>query len=92
MGPIPDNHNIAPAAGVPVVILVLATNPSTTTHLRLNQEVRVIDQVLRQANYGDQFDLHQHWAVLVTDSQEQLLRHQPRSVVTKTLPLRVEGT
>ncbi len=61
----------------PVVILFLAANPSTTTRLRLDEEVRAIDQALRQANYRDQFDLRQHWAVRVADLQELLLRHRP---------------
>ena len=63
-----------------VVILFLAANPSTTTRLRLDSEVRAIDQALRQANYRDQFDLRQHWAVRVADLQELLLRHQPHIV------------
>ena len=63
-----------------VVILFLAANPSTTTRLRLDEEVRAIDQALRQANYRDQFDLRQHWAVRVGDLQELLLRHQPHIV------------
>lgn len=64
----------------PIVILFLAANPSTTTRLRLDEEVRAIDQALRQANYRDQFDLRQHWAVRVGDLQELLLRHQPHIV------------
>ena len=47
----------------PVVILFLSSNPCTTTRLRLDEEVHVIDQALRQANYRDQFDLGQHWSV-----------------------------
>ncbi len=64
----------------PAIILFLAANPSTTTRLRLDEEVRAIDQALRQADYRDQFDLEQHWAVRVADLQELLLRHQPHIV------------
>jgi hypothetical protein len=64
----------------PIVILFLAANPSDTTRLRLGDEVRAIDQALRQAAYRDQFDLRQHWAVRMTDLQELLLRHQPHIV------------
>jgi len=46
-----------------IEILFLAVNPLDTTRLRLDEEVRAIDQALRQANYRDQFDLRQHWAV-----------------------------
>ncbi len=63
-----------------IVILFLAANPSTTTRLRLDEEVRAIDQVLRQADYRDEFDLRQHWAVRVADLQELLLRHKPQIV------------
>ncbi|HSN76304.1 MAG TPA: CHAT domain-containing protein [Anaerolineae bacterium] len=63
-----------------IVILFLAANPSTTTRLRLDEEVRAIDQVLRQADYRDEFDLRQHWAVRVADLQELLLRHKPEIV------------
>lgn len=61
-------------------VLFLSANPSTTTRLRLDEEVRAIDQALRQANYRDQFDLRQHWAVRASDLQELLLRHQPHMV------------
>jgi hypothetical protein len=80
MGQDPDSHNTPPSPHEPVNILFLAANPSTTTRLRLDEEVRAIDQALRQANYRDQFDLRQHWAVRVADLQELLLRHQPHIV------------
>jgi hypothetical protein len=63
-----------------VRILFLAANPSSTPPLRLDQEIRAIDQALRQASYRDQFDLQQHWAVRASDLQAVLLRHQPQIV------------
>jgi molecular chaperone DnaK (HSP70) len=58
-------------------ILFLAANPTDTTHLRLDQEIREIDQALRQAKFRDKFVIEQHWAVRVTDLQSYLLRHNP---------------
>ncbi len=60
-----------------VKILFLAANPSDTTRLRLDTEIRDIDQALRQAEFRDKFDLKQHWAVRVTDLQSYFLRHKP---------------
>ncbi len=60
-----------------VKILFLATNPTDTARLRLDEESRAIDQVLRQAEFRDRFDVEQHWAIRVTDIQGYLLRHKP---------------
>ena len=60
-----------------VSILFLAANPLTTSKLRLDQEVRAIDQVLQQTKYRDRFQIEQQWAVRVTDLQAHLLRYQP---------------
>jgi len=59
-----------------IKILFLAANPLDTPLLRLDEEVRAIDQALRQAEYRS-FDIRSHWAVRVDDLQELLLRHQP---------------
>ena len=58
-------------------ILFLAANPKGTPALRLDEEIRGIDLALRQADFGDRFDIKQHWAVRVTDLQGYLLRHKP---------------
>ena len=60
-----------------IKILFLAANPSDTTRLRLDEENRAIDQVLRQAEFRDKFEIHQHWAVRVTEIQSFLLRYKP---------------
>ena len=60
-----------------IKILFLAANPKNTGRLRLDEEIRSIDQVLRHAEYREQFDLQQQWAVRVADLQSHLLRHQP---------------
>ncbi len=64
----------------PVRILFLAANPSNTDPLRLDQEVRTIDERLQSSKHRDRFQIHQHWAVRVSDLQELLLRHKPHIV------------
>jgi len=60
-----------------VKILFLAANPADTPMLRLDQEVRAMDEALRQAEYRERFEIIQHWAVRVSDLQSCLLRHTP---------------
>jgi len=60
-----------------IKVLFLAANPTDTTRLRLDEEVRAIDQALRNSRYRDKFDLQQHWAVRVSDLQGLFLRHEP---------------
>lgn len=57
-------------------ILLLAANPTDTQRLRVDEEMRAIDQALRQAEYRV-FDLRSHGAVRIDDLQELLLRHRP---------------
>lgn len=63
-----------------IKILFLAANPKNTKRLRLDQEVRAIDQSLRLSEFRDKFELLQHWAVRVIDLQSYLLRHKPNIV------------
>ena len=58
-------------------ILILAANPKNTTRLRLDQEVRDIDEGLGRAKHRDQFDLEQRWAVRSRDIQRALLDTEP---------------
>ena len=64
----------------PVRILFLAANPKDTDQLRLGEEVRTIDERLREADYRDQLDLVSHFAVRPEDLSEALLRYQPHVV------------
>jgi len=66
------------AADEKVRILFLGANPSDSTRLRLDQEVREIDQALGSAALGSRFELCQKWAVRTTDLQGYLLRIKPR--------------
>ncbi len=61
----------------PIKILFLAASPADMARLRLDEEIRGIEQALRQTEYRDRFELKQAWAVRVTDLQAHLLRHQP---------------
>jgi CheY-like chemotaxis protein len=63
-----------------VRILFLAANPSDTTRLRLDKEIRAIDEKLRQTEFRDVFEIEQHWAVRVSDLLGLLLRHKPNIV------------
>jgi hypothetical protein len=70
----------APGAATPpapIRILFMAANPVDTDSLRLDQEMRAIDDALREAQYRDRFDVRQQWAVRIGDLQEALLRHTP---------------
>jgi len=60
-----------------IKILFLAANPKDTSQLRLDEEIRSIDQALRQAEYRDRFEIQQQWAVRVTDLQSCFLQHKP---------------
>jgi CHAT domain len=61
-------------------ILILAANPKNTTRLRLDQEVRDIDEGLGRAKHRDQFDLEQRWAVRSRDIQRALLDTEPQII------------
>lgn len=60
-----------------IKILFLAANPKDTAPLRLDEEIRAIDNALLQAKFRDRFDIKQHWAVRVFDLQGYLLRYKP---------------
>ncbi|MCG8366278.1 MAG: CHAT domain-containing protein [Pseudanabaenales cyanobacterium] len=61
-------------------ILILAANPKNTSQLRLDEEVREIDEGLRQAKHRDQFQLIQKWATRPRDIYRALLEETPTIV------------
>ncbi|WP_246162569.1 CHAT domain-containing protein [Brasilonema sennae] len=61
-------------------ILILAANPTSTSRLRLDQEVREIDEGLRRANKRAEFKLEQKWAVRQRDFYRAMLDYQPQIV------------
>ena len=60
-----------------ITILFLAANPKSTDRLRLDEEVRTIDERLRLAQYRDRFNLVQQWAVRTGDILDAMLRYRP---------------
>jgi hypothetical protein len=60
-----------------ITILFLAANPKGTDRLRLDEEVRTIDERLRLAQYRDKFNLEQQWAVRTRDILDAMLRYKP---------------
>ncbi|WP_337907093.1 ATP-binding protein [Iningainema tapete] len=61
-------------------ILILAANPTSTSRLRLDEEVREIDEGLRRANKREEFKLEQKWAVRSRDFYRAMLDYQPQIV------------
>lgn len=61
-------------------ILFLSANPKDTDRLRLDEEVRTMDERLHMSEARGRFQLAQHWAVRTSDISEYLLRHTPHVV------------
>ena len=58
-------------------ILILASSPGDKARLRLDKEVREIDEALRRSQQRDQFKLEQKWAVRADDLRRALLDVKP---------------
>jgi hypothetical protein len=61
-------------------ILILAANPKTTPPLRLDEEVREINEGLLRSKYRDQFEIQSRWAVRMRDLRRALLDVEPQIV------------
>lgn len=61
-------------------ILILATDPSNTSRLRLDQEIRDISAGLERAKYRDRFNLKSLFAVRPRDFQRAMLDYNPQIV------------
>ena len=61
-------------------ILILAANPQGTSRLRLDREVRAIDEGLRRSHLHEQFCIEQRWASRPRDVQRALLDVEPQIV------------
>ena len=59
-------------------ILLLAASPTDQARLRLDVEVREINQGLRLGQQRDQFNLQQRWAIRPDDLRRALLDFQPQ--------------
>jgi energy-coupling factor transporter ATP-binding protein EcfA2 len=69
-----------PQSNSPKTILVLASSPSDRARLRLDREVREIEEGLRRSQYRDRFVLQQRWAVRPEDLRRALLDFKPQIV------------
>jgi Leucine-rich repeat (LRR) protein len=61
-------------------ILVMAANPKATPPLRLEEEVREIEEGLRRAEHRDRFEIRSKWAVRRRDLRRALLDYKPHIV------------
>lgn len=61
-------------------ILILAANPRDMDQLRLDEEVREIDEGLRRSKHRDRFELVQRRAVRIQDLRRALLDEKPQIV------------
>jgi hypothetical protein len=68
------------SSGLVRTILILAANPRSTERLRLDEEVKKIEQGLERSKRRDQFKLVVKWAVTDDDLRRALLDHQPEIV------------
>ncbi len=58
-------------------ILILAANPPDTARLRLDEEVRKIDDGLKRSKHRERFDLKQKWAARSEDMRRAVLDYKP---------------
>lgn len=61
-------------------ILVTSANPQDTAWLRLDKEVRKIDEEINKAGYRDSFEVIKLTATRIADLQDALLKHAPNFV------------
>ena len=61
-------------------ILILAANPRDTSPLRLDEEVREIDEGLKRSRNRDKFELEHKWAVRTRDFRRHILEIKPQIV------------
>ncbi|UCH97473.1 MAG: SIR2 family protein [Candidatus Aminicenantes bacterium] len=64
----------------PKKILILAANPKTTSRLRLDEEIREIEEGLQRAKHRDQFKIKPKLAVRLRDFRRALLDYEPQIV------------
>jgi parallel beta-helix repeat protein len=64
----------------PKKILILAANPLATAHLRLDEEMREIDEGLRRSKWRDRFVLVKKTAVTARSLRQALLDEEPQIV------------
>ena len=63
-----------------IKVLFLEANREDATHLRINQEIRDIKEVLRSSKLRDRIEVNQLGAVRTEDFTKELLEYKPRIV------------
>jgi hypothetical protein len=63
-----------------IKILFLASNPTDTTRLGLDEEIREIDSKIREAQYCDSIELVSAWAIRPDDLLQSFNRYRPHIV------------
>lgn len=61
-------------------ILILASNPSSSNRLRLDKEVREIDEGLRRSKHRDKFEITHRGALRLNDLRRALLDEAPHII------------
>lgn len=61
-------------------ILVLSANPKNTGRLRLDEEVRDIEEALQRSQNRDEFEICHKWAVRPRDVARAILDYKPNIV------------
>jgi hypothetical protein len=61
-------------------ILILSANPKDTNRLRLDEEIREIEEGLRRTKHREQFEIVSRWAVRPEDLRRALLDYEPQIV------------
>jgi hypothetical protein len=69
-----------PTAPGKIKILFLAANPAFTEPLKIDEEIRTIEEKIRAAEHHDSIELVSAWAVRPDDLQQKLLEHNPHIV------------
>lgn len=59
-------------------VLIVAANPKETSRLRLDEEVREIEEALQRSRYRNQFSIKSKWAPRSKDLRRALLDEQPQ--------------
>jgi len=61
-------------------ILILSSNPVETNRLRLDQEVREIEEGLKISKYRENFRITSKWAVRIRDIRRAMLEYEPKII------------
>lgn len=75
-----ESASITTVSSIVKTILILAVNPKNTSALRLDEEVREIDNGLQRAKKRELFEIKQRWAVRIQELHQSLLDFKPQIV------------